>query len=60
MSSLLDCCYDYRWEAPIAKIFTYCDVCGEPIYVGDDYYKIDGKDICDDCINDFRKVAEGE
>ncbi|PRR86184.1 hypothetical protein [Clostridium luticellarii] len=55
---LPDCCYDYRYEAPIAKIFTTCDVCGESIFVGDSYYKIENLSICNDCINSFKEIAE--
>lgn len=35
-----------------------CDVCGGNIHSGYDYYRIDGKCICEECVNGGRKVAE--
>lgn len=63
MSNLPDSCYDYRYEAPKAKVYTHCDVCGDPIYVGDSYYEIlndERMNICNDCINSFKTIAEEE
>ncbi|CAB1262836.1 hypothetical protein ACFHWD_18215 [Clostridium sp. MT-14] len=57
---LPECCYEYRYEDPKAKIFTVCDVCGEAIYVGDSYYRIENLDVCNDCINTFKVLAEEE
>ena len=37
-----------------------CDMCGEDIYEGEDYYQINNDNICKFCINDFRKTAEFE
>ncbi len=42
---------------PEEAIYT-CDICGEEIYEGDDYYSIEGDYICTSCIDDFRKTAE--
>lgn len=35
-----------------------CEGCGQPIYVGEDYYDINGEPYCEDCVHDMRKVAE--
>ena len=58
MTDLPDSCYDYRYEAPKAKVYTHCDICGEPIYVGDSYFKIKVLVVCNDCINTFKTIAE--
>ena len=42
------------------EVFGECDGCGNEIYDGDEYYEIDGKIYCEDCIIDFRKTAEVE
>lgn len=58
MSSLLDCQYDYSYESPEAKVFAECDLCGDPIYVGDGYYRFEGMNICEDCMDECQKTAE--
>lgn len=40
-----------------AKVFCYCDYCGDAIYEGEDYYEIDGCAIHSDCIHHFSKTA---
>lgn len=41
-----------------------CDICGEPIYVGEDYYDFNDKTVCEDCLSkytdEFRHEAEEE
>lgn len=32
-----------------------CDVCHEPIYVGDDHYSIEDETIHEDCLHDWAK-----
>ncbi|WP_434302690.1 hypothetical protein [Clostridium botulinum] len=58
MVNLPDCCYDYRYEAPKVKIVDRCDICGNNIYEGDDYYYISHMNICNNCIDEFKKVGE--
>lgn len=41
-------------------IFNICDVCGEEIYVGDEYYDIDGIIIHDECLKDWAKEYKKE
>ena len=49
------------------KLFHECAGCGDDIYYGDEYYEIDDKIVCEDCIGEYlyevyapehRKVAE--
>lgn len=37
-----------------------CDLCGCGIYEGDSYYEVSDFIVCEDCIDDFKKVAERE
>lgn len=39
------------------QIATNCYECGNNIYEGDDFYKIDNRDYCEDCIREAKKVA---
>jgi len=32
-----------------------CDHCGEEIYSGEGYYRVDGQTVCIDCAADFAK-----
>ena len=40
------------------KYATTCDECGAGIQVGEDYWEVDGKVYCEDCIDKCRKVGE--
>lgn len=44
-----------NYEPQIAHHCAYCD---QEIYVGDTYYEIEGKAICEECIDYARKEAE--
>ena len=39
-----------------------CDLCGDPIFIGYDYYDFDGKIVCEDCLSkytdEFKHEAE--
>jgi len=35
-----------------------CDECGEDIYEGETYYRIDGRVFCEGCIDNARTEAE--
>lgn len=37
-----------------------CDCCGRDIYVGEEYYDVDGVVICENCIKDYKKTAESK
>ncbi len=39
-------------------MFTDCDWCGCPIWMGDHYYNIHGEVLCADCVDDCKKEAE--
>jgi len=45
-------------EPPEEKKAFDCDICGEPIMVGDDYYNIGGQRICADCVYGSYETAE--
>ena len=60
MSNLPDSMYEYRQQMNNAKQIEICGCCGWGIYVGDDYWPIDGKIYCKECIDKLRKVGEEE
>lgn len=41
------------------KAYCFCDVCGEVIYEGEEYYKIGEDNICTECVSDAKTVARG-
>ena len=42
-----------------ANVVFHCYDCECSIFEGDDYYEIEGKHYCEDCLNDnFKKYAE--
>lgn len=45
-------------EAPQSKVFKPCSICGENILEGDSYYEVGAQDVCEQCINTFRRIAE--
>lgn len=46
-----------RMEPPEPNPVLYCDKCGDGIYEGDAYYKIDGNNVCDNCLENYRRTA---
>ena len=32
-----------------------CDRCGGEIYLGEEYHRINGENVCDDCFEDFAR-----
>lgn len=53
---LPDCMYDYRGkEDEEQEVLTTCEECGEDIYNGEHYYKVDGNDYCQECMSEFRR-----
>ena len=49
-------------DPPEPTVALYCDNCGNEIYVGEDYWDINGDRICRDCLDDWldrcKKEAE--
>lgn len=37
------------------NLFAICDCCKEEIYIGDEYYEIEDRQYCENCIADFCK-----
>ena len=33
-----------------------CDQCGGEIYTGEEYYRINGENVCEDCFCDFART----
>lgn len=53
---------DYMLEPPDdePEVAFDCEVCGDPIYVGDDYYDLTGfGKVCEHCIEEARKYDAG-
>lgn len=42
----------------VAKVAHNCTMCDEEIYTGDTYYDLNGKPICESCIDEARMEAE--
>lgn len=49
--------YDYRHERESEKQIDICDICGCSIYEEQEYYDINGKIICQECILEFKKIG---
>ena len=60
MSSLPDSMYEYRPQREEPKQVAVCGCCGWGIHVGEDYWKVDERDYCSDCMNEFKKVGGEE
>lgn len=61
----MDCMYDHRPQYPIkSEIADQCTMCGENIYIGDEYYQFGDIAICDndecmeDYIKEFRRIGD--
>lgn len=58
MKTLDDVYNDIRSES---EIFSICSECAKIIYIGDNYFRIDGFDYCSDCAHShFGKIAGDE
>lgn len=42
------------------QIADWCLCCGKDIYVGEEYYDIDGITICNECINNYKKTEQSK
>lgn len=58
--SLPDNMYEHRPDHGESEVVTTCRWCASEIVVGDKYYKIDGKNICEDCIEAASVIADKE
>lgn len=47
---------DSEWNDQPEK-YTTCDSCGEDINLGDYFYQIGNLNICEDCIDKYKKMA---
>ena len=43
-------------DPPEPEVAFYCEGCGSEIYVGEDYYRVDGKPYCEGCVSS--EIAE--
>lgn len=60
MDKLPNCMYDYRYEAPKAKVINTCTRCGGDICEGDEYYQFGTDVICEKCVNDYIREFKRE
>ncbi len=51
---------EYLMQSVARKPIMVCSICGELIYENDSYYVIEEQNVCECCINAFRRIAEGE
>ena len=54
---LTDWLYEGSYEQPLAKPILICDDCDNEIYTDEYYYDILGNIICEDCIENSKKIA---
>jgi len=47
-------CFHCGRQKPIVQLKMYCDKCGDDIEMS---YKIDGKDICENCLEDVLEIT---
>lgn len=51
-------CHPRCPNAEEPPIYSKCEICGEPIYDGDEFYQIDDHDYCESCVFESYKTAE--
>lgn len=44
-------------DPPEDEIVCCCDICGEPIYEGQDFWRVHGTVICENCLDGMREEA---
>lgn len=42
-------------EADGTRTAAWCDRCGEEIYEGTDFYRVNGETVCEDCLCDYAR-----
>ena len=60
---MCDYCHQYTCpsgcpNAPDPPIYAHCEICDEPIYDGDEYYKINEHNYCEACVLNSYRTAE--
>lgn len=45
-------------NAPEPPVFAECEACGMEIYIGDEYYEINGQKYCEACVRGGYRTAE--
>lgn len=58
MDNLSDSMYSYRHEFGLAREICYCEECKTTLTTNDEFYKIEEKIICEDCISSFKVCGE--
>lgn len=47
------------WESELDTTeYESCSECGQAIYNGEGYYDIDGTRLCEDCMNNYRRIMD--
>lgn len=47
------------WERELDTTkYDCCDECGNAIYNGEPYYVINDTNICEDCMNNYRRIMD--
>jgi hypothetical protein len=50
-------CREDYYDAREREKYCTCDVCGEVIYEGESYYKLNDASICKECVSDAERTA---
>ncbi len=51
---------DINLKETSKQVADHCEHCKRDIYVGEEYYDIDGITICNNCIKDYRKTVQSK
>ena len=43
-----------RLDPQEVKVYSECDACGDEIYVGQEYYKVEGSNYCEQCFDEMQ------
>ncbi|MBE6918725.1 MAG: hypothetical protein E7469_03450 [Ruminococcaceae bacterium] len=43
-------------EADGSAVRQQCSLCGDAIYVGEDYYQVNGQVFCESCLEDYARA----
>ena len=47
------------WEKEFENTkYECCSECGNPIYNGQSYYEINDMKLCEDCMNNYRRIMD--
>lgn len=50
-------CGDEYYGEGEREEYVHCDVCGETIYYGDEFYEVGNAKVCQDCIDAGKRTA---